>query len=282
MLDHSDPGPVPDRDSESEVDSSLEQLIAFIADADADDNWPRPVPAPDEVSSGTTWQLDRVLVSDVMTRDVVTVPEGTTYSELLAVLAQKRLGAVPVVDDQGRVVGIVSESDLLAKMALVHEIGSPRPSRHQTGAEAQRKSRAEDASGLMTTPAVTVMAGDSVLTAARLVTKRRLRRLPVVDGRGRLLGIVSRSDLLRLFRRDDLEIRDHVIKTVLHEEFCLPPGTVVVNVAEGVVSLRGQLERAMVIPTLIAAVSGISGVVAVRDHLTATHHDAVIDSQEPS
>lgn len=246
-------------DQVPDIDGFLQQLNAFLGDEGGPGSLDRP-----------GWKPSRTPVTAVMTRDVVWVPASASYRQVAVTMAEHRLGAVPVLDDATVVVGVISEGDLLAKLALVHDPGAP-PHRRETSAQTRRKARAEDARQLMTCPAVTVRDTDSVVDAARVAAKHGLRRLPVVGPTGRLVGIVTRSDLLRAFRTDDEAIRRYVQQTTLREEFCLPPGTVRVEVADGVVRLSGQVERAAVIPTLVAAVSAISGVVAVRDHLSSVH-----------
>jgi CBS domain-containing protein/nitroimidazol reductase NimA-like FMN-containing flavoprotein (pyridoxamine 5'-phosphate oxidase superfamily) len=139
-------------------------------------------------------------VGEVMTRDVITVEAHTPFQEVVDLLAAGQVSAVPVLED-GRVVGVLSEADLLGELDL-------------DGAQADRpvaRTAGEVAAEVMTGPAVTVGAQNSLLAAARLMTARRIKRLPVVDEEGRLVGILSRRDLLRTAARRDAEVREELL-----------------------------------------------------------------------
>jgi predicted transcriptional regulator len=163
---------------------------------------------------------------------------------------------------------MVSEADLLLKEEATV---APTARRRQRGRVARleaRKSAGTTAMELMTSPAVTVTPDDPLGVAARRMHEGGYRSMPVVNAEGRIIGIVSRRDLLRAFLRPDesilREIEDEVLPSVLEVE----PGAVSVSVKEGVVSLRGQVERASMIPILIRLVHGVDGVVQVYEHLT--------------
>jgi CBS domain-containing protein len=205
-------------------------------------------------------------VSDVMSTDVVTVGKGTSYKEVARIMAERKVNAVPVVTEDGRVMGMVSEADVLRKQERAFSrlaAGLPRRTRRER-AQAKARSAAE----LMSSPAITIHPDAPVGAAARLMNGYRIRRLPVVDPSGMLIGIVSRRDLLSVFLRPDEEIADEV-RGVLSWILLEQPGNAEVTVRDGVVILSGSLARAELIPVAERLASGVDGVVAVVGKLTA-------------
>ncbi|MFF1511222.1 CBS domain-containing protein [Streptomyces sp. NPDC058326] len=178
-----------------------------------------------------------------MTDSVVSVVPATPFSGVAQLLADHDISGVPVLDEDDRVVGVVSESDLLT----------------------QREPTARD---LMTAPAVTVHAEETVAEAARLMVRRGVERLPVVDEEERLVGMVTRRDLLRVFLRPDAEIRRRVREEVM--PVALGPGAdeVDVHVLDGVVTLHGRVRRQGHARTLVGLTEQVDGVVAVVDRLS--------------
>lgn len=244
--------------------SALERYLAAVA---RDNEAPAPsggVPDRGELY----WNIENNLVRDVMTRSVVSVGEETPFKEIVDVLATHRISAVPVVDAAGTVVGIVSESDLLAKVVADGGRGRPIREGHASRRGARRKAQAETAGELMSSPVVTVREDASVVHAARKAALEHVRRLPVVDSGGALVGIATRSDLLRVFLRGDEEIRTHLLEQVLAHQLLLDVSAIEVTVRAGIVTLTGQVERRIVIAPLLDAVRATAGVVAVRDQLT--------------
>ncbi|MEV0412805.1 CBS domain-containing protein [Streptomyces sp. NPDC050448] len=193
--------------------------------------------------------MNHTRVGSLMTDDVISVVPSTPFKDVAKLLAAHDITGMPVLDEDDRVLGIVSESDLLA-------------------------GKAQTAEDLMSAPAVTVHAQQTVAEAARIMTQRSVERLPVVDEEERLVGIVTRRDLLRVYLRPDPEIRRHVIEDVLTDTMRLPPGSVDPHVLAGVVTLEGRLERSSQIPVLIRLTEQLGGVVAVVDQLTAQYDDA--------
>ena len=175
----------------------------------------------------------RRTVQDVMTREVVAVRGPTPFKELVRLLNEHRVTAVPVLDDAGRlVVGVVSESDLALKE--VAPLRRPTPAFETAQHRGERaKAGSLTAAELMTAPAVTVGPEELVATAARRMDDRRVKRLPVVDHSGALVGIVTRTDLLKVFLRSDDELRFDVLDHVSGDLLRLPPGTVEVEVGDG-------------------------------------------------
>jgi CBS-domain-containing membrane protein len=220
--------------------------------------------------------LMQSLVKDVMTTPVVTVDPTTSFREIVARLAEHRVSAVPVVDDDNRVLGVVSEADLLLKEEFPEpdkDIPLWRTRRHRLE---RAKAAGDTAAELMSAPAVTVGPDATVTEAARLLHRHGIKRLPVVDPAGPLLGIVSRADLLKVFLRPDAEIAREIRQEVLQRAMWVNPDTVAIEVRDGVVTLTGQLERRSLIPIAVSLVHGLDGVVDVVDRLTFEFDDTPI------
>ena len=194
-------------------------------------------------------------VRDIMTTGVVTVRPDTPGRAVAAMFREHRVSGFPVTDGAGTVVGVVTETDLVALVAGQRRRG------HGTAGDAT-------AGDLMSRPAVTVGPDDLVKTAARLMHKRRLQRLPVVDADGRLAGIVSRSDVLSVFRRSDEEIRREVTQDVIADGFFTDPARLTVTVHNGIVTLEGAPGSAVLGASIADQVEHLEGVVAVRDRFT--------------
>ena len=202
-------------------------------------------------------------VRDVMTTQVIAVKRSASYKEMAASLRQHRVSAFPVIDDGEKVIGVVSEADLLAKEALAHHDGITAMLHHRE----HQKAEGLTAGDLMTPRPVTVTPDDTVEHAARLMYTLQVRRLPVVDAAGHLVGIVSRSDLLAVFDRPDAEILAEIVDGVILHEFLIDPATFMVTVADGVVTLQGSPETAALGRNLVNRIRQVRGVVAIRDHL---------------
>jgi CBS domain-containing protein len=187
---------------------------------------------------------------------------------LVQLIEDNRISAVPIVDDEGIPVGIVSESDLLLKerrdelqtgMNLLH----PRLRREQ-----RAKADGVVAAEIMTTPPITVTADTTLSEAARKMQERNVRRLVVVDRRGKIEGIVSRSDLLQVFLRTDDELRDDVLSGIIPEVFLPDSETINVKVRWNVVTLSGAVDRKSDVEILTRLTRQVDGVVDVVNHLT--------------
>jgi CBS-domain-containing membrane protein len=215
-------------------------------------------------------------VREVMTHDVVTVDEHAPFKDVAALITERRVSAVPVLDREGRVLGIVSEADLLLKEEFPEGSASRRLFQGRRQRIDRAKAAGDTAAELMTAPAVTVGPDASVAEAARLLDRHGIKRLPVVDPAGPLLGIVSRADLLKVFLRPDADIAADVRLQVLMLGMWMDPDTVVVDVRDGVVTLTGQLERRSLIPITVRLVRGLDGVVDVVDRLTFELDDTPI------
>ena len=154
-------------------------------------------------------------VADVMTRSVVAVRETAGYKDIVKVMRRRRVSAFPVLDSADHVVGVVSEADLLLKEAVVASASTGTVPPWAAGREKERaKATGVAAAELMTRPAVTIGPDATVAAAARLMYSRHVKRLPVVDATGRLVGIVSRVDVLSVFGRPDEQIRAEAIEVI--------------------------------------------------------------------
>lgn len=206
-------------------------------------------------------------VGDVMTRDVVTVGEDTLYREIVDLLAERRVSAVPVVDEEQRVVGVVSEADLLHKIEFVGEEHERRVFVSRRRRRAEAKAHGVLARELMSAPAITVVPGTSLPAAAKLMDEERVKRLPVVNELGRLVGIVTRSDLLRVYLRSDAEIEHDVVDEVLGRVLMVERRNVTVKVHNGVVTLIGRTDRHSTAQLAVKLTQAVPGVVEVSDRL---------------
>jgi CBS domain-containing protein len=200
----------------------------------------------------------RLSVSDVMTREVITVNKDTDFKEIERRLAHHHVSALPVVDMGGDVLGVVSESDLLLKLEAV---GTGQVA--SRGWRSHGKGSASTAERLMTTPAVTVGTGQPLAAAARLMRKHKVHQLPVVRD-GRLAGMLSRGDLLKAFLRSDQELREDVRQGVLSRIMWLDPDDFRVSVSDGVVEIAGSVERRSDVEVLVDLIRGVEGVIDVR------------------
>jgi len=208
-------------------------------------------------------------VKDVMTTQVVSVEHDTPFASIAASLRQFRVSAFPVLDDDGHVIGVVSESDLLAKLAL--DGGEGRMPGMITGILHQHemeKARGITAEDLMTSPAATVSPEDTVEHAARLMYVRRVKRLPVIDADSRLAGIVSRADVLAVYGRADVEIGEEIRNDIAVCESPADAERYDVSVTDGVVTLAGRPRTCTQGHDVVRRARHVQGVVAVRDRLT--------------
>lgn len=215
-------------------------------------------------------------VESVMTTDVVTVSPDTPFKDVVSLLTERGISAVPVVDADGVPVGVVSEADLLAKEEYA---GGTEPVRLFAGSD--RKHRWRKASGLtaaqvMTTPVVTVPADAAVSVAAHRLAEAHVRRLFVVGPDGRLLGVASRRDMLRLFLRTDEQIRHDVAQEVLARALWADPNSIRIEVSDGVVTLTGQFERRSEAQIAVRLTATRPGVIGVVDELTYEWDDVTV------
>src|SRR5689334_9021308 len=208
----------------------------------------------------------KAAVRDVMSSLPISVLEITPFQEIAARLRECRVSAFPVLNADGKVTGVVSEADLLVKEAV---LGEPGGLAGLLAGLVHRASRAKaggvTAADLMTSPAVTIGPDDTVEHAAKLMYDRKIKRLPVVDQAGRLVGIISRTDILAVFDRTDAQIREEIMTQVIAG--CSEPSHYSVVVKDGVVTLEGNPETSAIGHDLISRSRHVQGVVAVLDRL---------------
>ncbi|NBE50269.1 CBS domain-containing protein [Streptomyces boluensis] len=184
-------------------------------------------------------------VADLMTPMAVSVAPETTFKEIARLLDEYDITAVPVVDEAYRPLGVVSEADLVRRR--LHGAG------------------ADTAAALMSSPAVVAHPQWSVVRAARVMDREKVKRLPVVDGTGVLIGVLSRSDLVQLFLRRDRAIQEEIVEDVITRTLRLSPSALTVEVMDGRVTLSGTVRDPDVVPVLLRLCDSVDGVVTVVD-----------------
>ncbi len=215
-------------------------------------------------------------VADVMTVGAISVQRDTPFRQIVDIMELHNINAVPVVDAADHVIGLVSSADLMSKIEYAGNHGRALFERQRVRA-ARVKSTGTAAGDLMTTPVVTVSARTSLVAAAKVMDEGRLKRLPVVDQDGRLVGMVTRRDLLKVFLRPDKQIRAEIVDEVLDGIAGVEPTQVTVDVGDGVVTLLGEVDRRSLLPVVRRLVERVDGVVDVVSHLTF----AVDDTRQP-
>jgi CBS domain-containing protein len=204
-------------------------------------------------------------VRDVMTTKVVALRRDAGYKEIVAALRRCRVSAFPVLDSANRVIGVVSEADLLLKETHPDQ---PTEADMQAGQLPEIfRAAGVTALELMTTPAITIGPDAPLAEAASLMRERRVKRLPVVEPSGRLVGIVSRADVLSVFERPDEQIWDEVV-SLAASVLGLDAGTLKVTVRGGIVTMTGVIDARANVLHLIDVVCHVEGVIAVRDRLS--------------
>lgn len=197
--------------------------------------------------------MKRRRVGSVMTDDVVSARSGTPADDMARWLVEYEINGLPVVDAEDRVIGVVSATDL-------------RRHRRTTTTDGVLT-----ADAVMSAPARTVRADDSVVRAARLMSTSGIERLPVVDEEARLVGMVTRRDLLQIFARPDADIRDEIVDEIVVRALWLSPQSVDVVVSQGMVTLSGRLESSGAVAIAVRMAQQVDGVTAVVSRLTHRH-----------
>lgn len=210
----------------------------------------------------------RTRVRDVMTSPVETVGPNASVRTVVERLRTRAISAVPVIDRTGRILGIVSEADLLPKEDRVHVETRRHLLEGRRSRQARTRAAATTAAELMTSPAVTIGEEATIADAASLMRRHGVKRLPVLDGAGALVGIVSRGDLLTVFERDDAEIRAEIVDDVIGRTLLVDPAPFRVTVEAGVVTLRGEADRRTDAVLVERLARRVDGVVGVRSELT--------------
>ncbi len=201
-------------------------------------------------------------VRDVMTGGPFTVTPATPLKDVVGILVRGRIGAVPVLTPQGRVAGVVAEVDLLRKEQLKRDPDGGH-SAHLPYRVRRAIATAETAGEIMNPYPATVQADTTVAEAARLMDRHQARYLLVTGEDGKLLGVVTAQDLLRVFLRPDAAIKADVVNDVLSRHLGTNPGLVQVDVTDGVVRLTGELERKSMLAALVPAIRAVDGVMDV-------------------
>jgi CBS domain-containing protein len=213
-------------------------------------------------------------VRDVMTAEPVTVTPATPLKDIVDILVSLRAGALPVVTAAGQLVGVVSETDLLRKEQLQRDPDSPH-ARHLSYRARRDLATAEIAGEIMSTHLVTVSPVAVAAEAARLMDRHQVGALMVVDEHGKLLGVVSRRDLLRVFLRSDEEIKAEIVNEFLARYLGTNPAMVHVEVTDGVVRLTGEVERKSMLALIVPAVRAVDGVIDVESQLGYAIDDSI-------
>ena len=253
-------GPTADRYA-----AALERYVSAVS---ADASRARPTDRPHGFPPMT--------VADVMTRSVVCAYPAAQFKEIAHALHRNGINAVPVINEQRHVVGIVTASDLLARVGHTR----PLPRGHRPGHQDKRyKVHAATANDLMTSPAITTTPGATLAETARLLSRYRIRSLPVVDRHGALVAMVSRADLIELFLRSDDDIRHDVERDVVRKSMVPAHAKVNVDVAEGVVTLTGRVTTALTARGIAFRAAEVPGVVDVRDQLEFDVNDLFVPTR---
>ncbi|MEU7023021.1 CBS domain-containing protein [Streptomyces sp. NPDC048717] len=197
-------------------------------------------------------------VADLMTPTAVAVQRGTPFKEIARLLDEYGITAVPVVDEANRPIGVVSEADLMRRHTV--------------------KDGPSSAEAMMTSPVVVARPSWTAVEAARVMERHRVKRLPVVDPQGQLIGVLSRSDLLQLFLRRDRSIQEEIVEDVVTRILRLSPASLHIDVTEGRVTLSGVLPRKSLAPIFLRLCEDVDGVVEVVDRLTYEDAPAPTDS----
>jgi CBS domain-containing protein len=207
-------------------------------------------------------------VKNVMTKRVVTVGPRISLKQVAHLLVVKRVSGLPVVDDDGSVLGIVSEADILVKERGRPGRGSLLDHLLETNGSQVTKHDARDAADAMTSPAITIRPERPIAEAAALMLDRCVNRLPVVDKQGKLVGIVTRADLVRAFVRDDAAIEKEIREDVILRTLWNPPERFRIEVVGGEVTIEGDVHDAGSAELLVRFIERVPGVVGIRSRVT--------------
>jgi CBS domain-containing protein len=216
-----------------------------------------------------------------MTSHVHVASPLAPFKVLVRLIEENKVSAIPIVDQKGVPIGIVSETDLLLKERR-HELESSSDLLHLNKRRRERaKAAGTVASEVMTTPAITVAFDTSLGEAARHMQERNVRRLVVVDQNGRIAGIVSRSDLLQVFLRTDEELREEIVRSLIPAVMLNQDDAIGVEVSWSIVTLTGEVDRKSDTALLSRATSELDGVVAVVNRLSYRWDDTDFTPVQP-
>jgi len=220
-------------------------------------------------------------VRDIMTTDPVKVTGDTRLKEAARLMVRHRVSGLPVVDESGKLIGILSEGDFIRR-----EAGRDRPHGVSLldavfGEGELQPVGAETVAEIMTRSVVTITPEATVGEAARVMGRRSVKRLPVVDLEGELIGIVSRADVVGAFTKPDDVIEDEVREDLIRRLLFLDPEMVEVSVSDGVVTLEGELENRTEAHLLEELSRRIAGVVRVDSRLRYKVDDRKLERNYP-
>jgi CBS domain-containing protein len=209
-----------------------------------------------------------MLVENLMTRQVVTVRPEASLKRAAAVLARRRISGLPVVDGNRVVVGVLSEGDIVYRETGGSDADRFVRSLMLPKGQPDAKAHATTVSEAMSSPVITIEPQRTIGEAARIMVNQRVRRLPVVDAAGHLLGIVTEADLVRAFARSDEELAQEIREGVIEHALWLDPESIQVGVRDGEVELSGQVDTKSDAQLMPELVEGIPGVVSVLSKLS--------------
>ncbi len=211
-------------------------------------------------------------VKDVMTKQVVTVRPRTPLKDVARTMVARRVSGMPVVDDDGSVLGVVSEGDILVKERGRPGTGSLLDHLLEVNGHEVGKHEARDAADAMTSPPVTIRPDRPVAEAASLMLDRCVNRLPVIDKHGKLVGIVTRADLVRAFVREDDAIEHEIREDVILRTLWSTPERFRIDVDGGEVTIEGEVSDAESAEMLARFVERVPGVIGIRSRVTWPVH----------
>lgn len=207
-------------------------------------------------------------VRDVMTTNVFTARADMSLKEVATRMLEYGISGMPIVDEEERVVGVLSETDILFKERTAPERdGLVDWLVHYGEDPPAAKLNARTARQAMTSPAVTITPRRSIAEAAELMLDLKIDRLPVVDA-GELIGIVTRADLVRAFTRTDEEIEREIIRDVILKTLWVSPDRVTVRIDHGQVTLEGCVDSEAEAEIILKFVKAVPGVVSIESKLT--------------
>lgn len=214
-------------------------------------------------------------VADVMTKRVHVASPMTPFKLLIRLIEENRISAIPIVDLRGFAVGLVSEGDLLLKQ-WTDELEASTDLLHPRRRQKEiAKAEGLTAADIMTSPAITIHRDGRLADAARLMHKRNVRQLVVVDDRGKIAGILSRGDVLQVFLRTDEDLRDEIVDGIIPGLMITSGDAIEVDVRYSVVTLEGQVDRKTDVEILGRLTRSVDGVVGVINSLTYRWDDTV-------
>ena len=219
-------------------------------------------------------------VFEVMTHRVVTLTPATPFKEIVRLFNDNDITAAPVVDHERLPLGVVSEADLLRTTAELPDLEGRWAGVRLLSQERGSRDN-ETAEELMTSPAVTARPEWNLVETARTMHRKGVKRLPVTDETGRLVGIVSRSDLLRPFLRSDAAIREEIEHDVFGATLRLAPGMIDTTVRDGVVTLTGRVDERGSIPVIDRLCRSVDGVVALHQSIDYAYDNLALDVEPP-